>query len=251
MTVRRCQVFFTVLVVFAVGCDSPSNVQPTISGQVALYDELGNLLPSADQVRVSALSISSIKQYQTFTDASGRFELELPEEEAVPLLFSRDGFGDMFRFDVTEDTEPVQVGLFARSSAAVTAATAVAESCGTFNCLRVALEVDDFFGPGITRRIFRLYLSTDPEVSYFDYQFTDLLIVPGDQPGLVQAGSHATFELDGLHGVLGSYTTGTTVNLVIHGGTENLAGSYTSPADGLEIFTDVSAVSARASFIIP
>ena len=150
-----------------------------------------------------------------------------------------------------EETEPIQVGVFARSSAAVTAANAVAESCGTVNCLGLALDVDNFFGPGTTRRVFRLYLSTDPGVSSFDHQFTDLLFVPNSQPELVQAGSDATFELDGLHGLLGSFTTGTTVHLVIHGATENLANSYTSPDNGLEIFTDLSIISARASFIIP
>ena len=74
---------------------------------MSLYDELENQLPVADQVQVSALSMSSISQYQTFTDASGWFQLELPDEEAVPLLFSRDGFGDMFRYDVEEETEPL------------------------------------------------------------------------------------------------------------------------------------------------
>ena len=127
----------------------------------------------------------------------------------------------------------------------------MAESCGTVNCLRLALEVDDFFRPDATRRIFRLYLSTHPQVTFFDYQFTDLLIVPNDQPGLVQAGSDATFELDGLHGFLGSFTTGTTVHLLIYGATENLANSYTVPGDDLEIFTDLSTVFATASFVIP
>jgi hypothetical protein len=141
--------------------------------------------------------------------------------------------------------------MFARSSAAVTGADATAESCGTVNCLRLALNVDDFFGPGITRRIFRLYLSTDPGVSAFDYQTTDLLIVPNTQPGLSRVGSDATFELEGLHGLLGSFTTGTTVHLVIHGATENLANGYLSPANGLEIFTDLSTIFSRASFIIP
>lgn len=251
MTVRSCFGFCSVLVMAAAGCDNPMDVQHRITGQVALHDELGHQLPSADQVKVSALSLSSIKKYETFTDASGRFELELPDEEAIPLLLSRDGFGDMFRFDVEEEAEPIQVGLFARSSADVTAASAVAGPCGTVNCLKLALDVDNFFGPGTTRRVFRLYLSTDPGVSFFDYQFTDLLLVPNTQPGLSQAGSAATFELDEIHGLLGSFTTGTTVHLVIYGATENLANSYTSPDNGLEIFTDLSTVSARASFMIP
>ena len=237
---RRCSCFLSVLMMLAVGCDSPTKVQPSITGQVALYDEWGHLLPTAAQVQVNALSLSSIRKYETFTDASGRFELELPNGEAVPLLFSRDGFGDMFRFDLEQETEPIQVSLFARSSAAVTAADAVAESCGTVNCLRLALDVENFFVPGATRRVFRLYLSTDPGVSFFEYQLTDLLFVPDTQPGLVKAGSHATFELDGLHGLLGSFTTGTTVYLVIHGATENLASSYTGPDSGLEISALVS-----------
>jgi len=241
----------SILLMVAVGCDSPTTVHPIIKGQVSLYDELGTLLSSADQVRVTALTISSIRKYETFTDATGRFELALPDADAGPLLFSRDGFGDMFRFDVDEETAPIRVELFARSSADVTAVGAVAEPCGTVNCLRLAMEVSNFFGPGTTRRIFRLYLGTDPGVSAHDYELTDLLFVPNTQPGLLQEGPDASFELDGLHGLLGSFPTGTTVHLVIHGATENLASSYLEPGTGREIFTDLSQVSARASFVIP
>ena len=241
--------------ILAVGCGTstapgPAKFGLSVTGQVSLYDELGNQLPLADQVLVSALSMSSIRQYQTVTDASGRFELELPDEEAVPLLFSRDGFGDMFRYDIEEETQPIQVRLFARSSATVTAVQPMAVSCGLVNCLALALEVDDFFRPDATRRIFRLYLSTDSAVTFFDYQFTDVLVVPNDQSGLVQTGSDATFELDGLDGLLGSFTTGTTVHLLVYGATENLTHSYTVPGTDLEIFTDISTVLSTASFII-
>ena len=157
----------------------------------------------------------------------------------------------MFRFDVGTETESIHVDLFAHSSAAVTNVDAQAESCGTVHCLRLALEVEGFFGPGTTRRVFRMYLSTDPGVSSLDYQLTDLLFVPNDQTGLVQTGPNATFELDGLHGILGSFPTGTEVYLVIHGATENLTSSYQAPDTGLEIFTDLSRVSAGTSFIIP
>jgi hypothetical protein len=252
MSLRRWFGLCLALSVAAAGCDDPTEVRlPRVTGQVELYDELGQLLPTGDPVQVSALSPSSIRRYQTVTDASGWFEIELPEEEGVPLLFTRDGFGDMLRFDVEGETEPLQVRLFARSSAAVTAANAVAESCGTVNCLRLTLEVEDFFVAGTTRRLFRMYLSTDPEVVHYDYQRTALLIVPNDEDGLQQAGSDATFELDGLRGLLGSFATGSTVHLVIHGATENLASSYTYPDGGLEIFTDLSPISARASFVIP
>jgi len=241
------------VVMMVAGCDdSPTGGQPvTITGQVALYDELGQQLPSANQVVVAALSSSSIQQYQTSTNASGWFQLELPSGENVPLMFSRDGFGDMFRYDVEEDQEPIQVGLFARSSAAPVEVIPVAESCGTVNCLRLALDVDDFFAQGITRRLFRLYLSTDPALESWDYQFTDLLIVPNDQPGLIQTGTDATFELDGLHGFLDSFSAGTTVHLLVYGATENLESSYPEPDSGRPIFTDLSVASARASFIIP
>ncbi len=241
----------SVLVMVAVGCDDPTTVQPVVTGQVALFDELGTLLPFADQVQVAALSPSSIRTVETVTDEQGRFELELPDAEVGPLLFSRDGFGDMFRFDVGTETESIHVDLFAHSSAAVTGVDAQAESCGTFNCLRLGLEVENFFGPGITRRLFRMYMSTDPEVSYLDYLFTNLLVVPNDQNGLIKTGSDATFELDGLHGILGSFPTGTEVYLVIHGATENLTNGYLAPDNGLEIFTDLSRVSAGTSFIIP
>jgi hypothetical protein len=78
----------------------------------------------------------------------------------------------MFRFDIDGETGPIQVNLFARSSAEVTSVGAVGEPCGPVNCLRLvlALEVSDFFGLGTTRRLFRLYLSTDPGVSAHDYQ---------------------------------------------------------------------------------
>ncbi len=248
---KRYLANLSILLMVAVACDSPTTVQPSISGQVALYDQLGTLLSSADQVRVTALTSSSIKRYETFTDTTGRFELALPETGAVPLLFSRDGFGDMFRFDLEDETESIRVDLFARSSAAVTSAGASAEPCGTVSCLRLALEVSNFFGPGTTRRIFRLYLSTNPGVGAHDYELTDILIVPNTQPGLLREGPDATFELDGLHGLLGSFPTGTKVHMVIHGATENLANSYLEPSTGREIFTDLSQVSAKASFIIP
>lgn len=250
-TVSRLIASFFVLLFALTACDDPTDLPPSISGEVSLYDEFGDLLSSADQVQVAALSSSSVKQYLTLTDASGRFELEIPAEAEVPLLFTRDGFGDMFRFDVEEDSGPLQVDLFETSSATVTSVAASAESCGTFNCLGVDLDVQTFFGPSNGRRVFRLFLSTDPGGSALVYEVTSLLFVPNDHPGLVQTGVDATFELDGLTGLLNSFPTGTTVYLVIHGATENLGNSYLEPGTGLEIFTDLSAVSARASFVIP
>lgn len=250
MTRRSIGIGF-ILVMAVAGCDEPLDVHPRVTGQVVLYDELGHTLPAADGVRVSALSVSSIRQYEAFTDPSGSFQLELPEKEVVPLLFSKEGFGAMFRFGVVEETEPIDVGMFAVSSALVTTVTAEAEPCGAVRCLSLALDVENFFGAGSTRRVFRVYMSADPAVNVFEYRFTDLLVVPNDQPGLVQTGSDATFELDGLNGLLGSFATGTTVHLVIHGATENLDSSYPSPENGLAIFTDISPVSAGASFIIP
>ena len=88
-------------------------------------------------------------------------------------------------------------------------------------------------------------------MSVYDYDVTRLLVVPNDQPGLLQEGPDAQFELDYLHGFLGSFPTGTMVHLVIHGATENLSNSYLDPNTGLEIFTDLSPVSAKASFIVP
>lgn len=253
MSVRRCLGKLSILVIAAVGCDRPTTVQPFVIGRVALHDELGLFLSSADQVRVTALTPSSIRRYQTFTGSTGRFELELPGMEAVPLLFSREGFGDMFLFDVDGKTGSVKVDLSARSSAEVTSVAAVAEPCGTpiIYCLRLALEVSNFFGAGTTRRLFRMYLSTDQGVSAHDYDRTGLLVVPNNQPGLLQEGTDAAFELDYLHGYLGSYPSGTTVHLVIHGATENLSNSYLEPNTGLEIYTDLSQVSAKASFVLP
>ncbi len=241
----------SVLATAAAGCGGPTDVVPRVTGHVALYDELGNQLPSAGLVQVAALSISSIRRYATLTDASGWFDLELPGGEAAPLQFSRDGYGDMYRFDVEGNADPIHVGLFARSSAAVTSVEARAEPCGTTTCLQLALEVDDFFIPGASRRVFRLFLGTDAGVSDIDYAFTDLLLVPNDQLGLVQVGAAVTFELDGLTGLLGGFEPGTMVHVLIHGATENLANSYEEPGTGLEIFTDLSSVSARASFVIP
>ncbi len=251
MIIRRPIGFGIILVMAMAGCDEPLDVLPRVTGRVVLYDERGNALPAADGIRVSALSASSIRQYEAFTDPSGSFEIELPENEVVPLLFSLEGFGEMFRFDVEEEAEPIEVGMFAISSARVTSATAEAEPCGTLRCLSLALEVENFFGAGTTRRAFRVYMSTDPAVSAFGYRVTDLLVVPNDQPGLVQTGSDATFELDGLSGLLGSFATGAMVHLVIHGATENMDSGYPSPENGLAIFTDISPVSAEASFIVP
>lgn len=242
------------MVMMVGGCDDePVGIQPkTVTGEVDLYDELGNPLSSAGEVRVAALSISSIQQYQTFTDASGRFELELPEEETVPLMFSREGYGDMFFFGVESATEPVRVRLFARSSARPTKVTAVAKPCGTFPCIEMDMDVENFFGPGVTRRLFRFFLSTDPGVSYYDYEFTNfLVVVPDALPGFVRDGSDATFHMDGIHGALGSFTTGQTVHMVVYGATENLASEYPQPDTGLPIYTDLSTVAARASFIMP
>ncbi len=249
---KRFFIFFIVAAAVAGGCDDPVSVQPdTISGQVSLYDELGNPLSVRDQVQVAALSSSSIRQYLTYTDASGRFELELPEGESVPLLFTRDGFGDMYLYDVDDETEPIQVELFQRSSADVTAVGATAESCGTVDCLRLVLDVQNFFGDDTTRRLFRLFMSTDPGMSFWNYQVTDLLVVPNDQPGLVQDGANATFELDGVHGLLDSFPSGTRVHLRIYGATENLSNSYPQPDTGLEIFTDISDGFAKTIFVIP
>jgi hypothetical protein len=218
---------------------------------VALHDELGSELPSTGQVKVAALSVSSIRKYEAFTDASGWFDLELPGGEDVPLQFSRDGYGDMYRFGVEANAEPIHVRLFARSSAAVTSVEAGTEPCGTITCLRLALQVDDFFLPGATRRVFRLFLGTDSEVSDIGYELTDLLLVPNDQPSLVQIGTAATFELNGLSGLMEGFGSGTTVHVVIHGATENLENSYEEPGTGREIFTDLSTISATASFIVP
>jgi hypothetical protein len=249
--VLRVLASLSVLAMAAIGCDGPTEVAPRVTGQVALYDELAKERPSAGQVNVAALSVSSIRQYQTFTDASGWFDLELPAGEDVPLQFSRDGYGDMYRFGVEGSAEPMHVDMFARSSAAVTSVEAEAEPCGTVPCLRLALEVENFFLPGATRRVFRIFMGADAGVSDLDYEFTDLLVVPNDQPGLEQIGADATFQLDGLAGVLGGFGPGTTVHVVVHGATENLANSYEEPGTGLEIFTDLSAVSARASFVVP
>lgn len=245
-----------VLALAVAGCDDPAGVQlKTVKGEVTLYDELGQELASAGGVLVGALSMSSGQQYQTTTKASGSFKLRVPDEESVSLQFSREGFGDMFAFDVEVEGEPMQVDLFARSSATPVTVIAEAESCGTVNCLALALAVDDFFGTGTSRRVFRVYLSTDPGMTltdrYTDYEFTGLLFVPNDQPGLNQVGTGAEFQLDGIHGFLDSFTPGATVYLDIYGATENLEAGYESQDQGLMIFTDLSAGSARTSFVIP
>jgi hypothetical protein len=167
-------------------------------------------------------------------------------------MFSREGFGDMFFFGVEEATEPIRVRLYARSSAKPMKVTAVAKPCGTFPCLEMDMDVNDFFGPGITRRLFRFFLSTDPGVSSFHYEFNNFLVVnPVTQPGFVRDGSDATFHLDGIQGALGSFTTGQTVHMVVYGATENLASDYPQPDTGFPIYTDLSTVAARTSFIMP
>jgi hypothetical protein len=247
----RPQGWLTLLALALIGCDAPTAPAPHLAGEVALYDELGHRLPTAGQVSVSVLTLSSVRQYQAVTDDEGRFRVELPDAASFDLMLSRDGFGDMFRYGVVEGREPVLIDMFARSSAAVTAVGAWAEECGSEPCLRLALEVDDFFGLGAGRRLFRVFLGTDLELEDWRYDVTALLVVPDDQPGLVRSGDAAAFELDGLRGLLDGFPPGATVHVLIHGATENLANGYRQPWGDLEIFTDLSLVSARASFVMP
>jgi hypothetical protein len=240
-----------VFVLAVAGCHSPLVTTPHIEGEVTLYDEFGRRIPTAGEVRVAVLTLSSVRQYQDFTDVEGRFSIEeLPEGETLDLMLSRDGFGDMFRYGVEKDGEPLGIDMFERSSASVTTVTARAESCGV-PCLRLAMEVDGFFGVDAGRRLFRIFLGTDPGLEAWDYAHTDLLVVPNDQLGLVRTGDTAAFELDGLFVLPGAFTPGTTVRVLVHGATENLTNSYRQPWDDLEIFTDLSLTSARASFVMP
>ena len=248
----RTFLFPTVILLAMGACDSPTHPSgPYLAGEVTMYDEDGHPVSPANDVTVSALSPSSVRQYLAHTDNNGSFEVEIPDTETVDLLFERDGFGQMFRYGIPRDGGPVEVDMFAQSSGAVTSMTAEAYPCGSVNCLRLTLAVDNFFATEAHRRLFRIFLSTDPGMSYYDYELTSLLIVPDTQPGIVRSGDNATFELEGITGLVGAFPAGTTVYAAAHGATENSGTGYTQPGSTLEIYTDLSPVPATTSFIIP
>ena len=251
-TVSRYLAILASLMVLLVACeDSPTEGQPQITGRISLFDELGSQLSSADGVRVGVLTPSSVEQWVAVTDNQGDFSLELPGEDLFDLIIEREGFGTRLLYGLDPDMGPLLERLFVRSSAVVTAVDASAASWGSVNCLYLAMDVDNFFAQGITRRLLRFFLSTDAGVTDFDYEFTGLLVVPEDQPGLVQTGTAASFELGGITGVLEGFESGDTLYMVVHGATENLTNSYPQFGTGPEIFTDLSPASAGTSFIIP
>ena len=251
-TVPRYLPTLALFMVSLVACEnSPTEGQPRITGRVSLFDEMVFQLPSAGGVQVGVLSPSSVKQWVAVTDNQGNFSLELPDRSPFDLILEREGFGTRLLYGLDPDMGPLQERLFVRSSAVVTSVVASAASCGSVHCLYLAMDVDNFFAPGITRRLLRFFLGTDAGVTDFDYEFTGLLVVPEDQPGLVQTGTAASFELEGIRGVLEEFEAGDTLFMVVHGATENLTNSFPQFGTGPEIFTDLSTASARTSFILP
>ena len=249
---RRSFGISLVLTLAFAGCEDPVDVQSnSIPGDVTLYDELARSLPDADQVTVRLLDADESVLGEVLTGADGSFEFEVEDGGPFTLIFAKAGFGTFWMYDVAGGPEAVEAELFARSTAEVRAVQAHAHSCGDIDCLRLTMDVAHFFLEGPTRRFFRIFLSTDAGVSWAGYESTSLLVVPEDQPGLQSAGTIVTFELSGLRGGLSGFPSGATVHLVIHGATENLSNSYTDPVLGVEVFTDLSPVSARATVVMP
>lgn len=253
MIYRRFLNLLPVLALVLPSCDDPVKVEtlPTITGNVRLHDELANQLPDAGQVTVRLIGPDQSALGETVTSDDGSFEFEVAEEGPFSLVFGKEGFGTQWMWDVAVGGGPEWVDLYARSTAEVRSVEASAYDCGSIDCLGLTMEVAHFFLEGPTRRLFRVFMSTDVGVSWAGYESTSLLVVPEDQPGLEPHGTSATFELSGLRGGLSNFPAGATVHLVIHGATENLSNSFVDPVLGLEVFTDLSPVSARATVVMP
>jgi len=241
------------------GCDSIthlSRTQITLQGSVVLYDELGEVMPVYAGVTVGVLSASSVTRIQTTTNNAGAFTLivppggELPPSGKVALIFEKDGFGQQFRYEVTRTTSLLGIELFQLSTADVTSVEAEAEDCGDTACFSLELEVDNFFLDGAGRRVFRVFLSSSPDVGPLSYQESQLIFVPNDQPGLVRSGSDAVFEVDGLTGFLAQFSAGNTVHVAVVGATENLGNGYQYEWHDVKVYTDLSPVVAKDSFVM-
>ena len=235
----------------SVACESPVTTEVLrVEGRVELFNELGHELPADTGVSITLLGTAGAILDRTTTDAAGQFAIDLPHDSEFTLRFQRHGFGSTYRFGLGPDSGPIEAKLFARSSAGIVSALASAVPCGTFPCLRLALEVDDFVIAGSGRRWFRIFLSRDPAVGTENYEVTHLLVVPIDQPGLLLDGNRASFEVDG-HGIIHTFPSGSRVHLLVHGATENLVNSFVDPTTGVEVFTDLSTTWARTSFDMP
>jgi hypothetical protein len=197
-----------------------------------------------------------VTRIQTTTDNAGQFTLvippggEIPPGGTVALIFEKDGFGQQFRYEVTEDSSLDGVELFQLSSADVTSVEAEAEDCGDTACFSLELEVDNFFLDGAGRRVFRVFLSSSPDVGPLNYQESQLLFVPNDHPGLVQSGSDAVFQIDGITGFLAQFSSGNTVHVAVAGATENLGNGYQFDWHDVEVYTDLSLVWSKGSFVM-
>jgi len=235
------------------GCTSTTDLSPThtsLHGSVVLFDELGQVMPSAEGVVVGVLSSSSVYRVQDTTNSAGEFSLEVTEIEGAGLIFEKEGFGQQFRYAVTEDSSLDGVELFQLSSAEVTSVEAQAEDCGDAACFSLELEVDHFFLDGAGRRVFRVFLSSSPDVGPLSYQESQLIFVPNDHPGLEQSGSDAVFQIDGITGFLTQFSSGNTVHVAVVGATENLSTGYQFDWYDVEFYTDLSPVISKDSFVM-
>lgn len=235
------------------GCSSITDlpsVHKVLDGSVVLFDELGQVMPSAAGVVVGVLSASSVYRVTDTTNSAGEFSLEVTHIGGTSLIFEKLGFGQQFRYALTENSPLDGVELYQLSSAEVTSVEAEAEDCGDTPCFSLEMEVDNFFLDGAGRRVFRVFLSSNPDVGPLSYQESQLIFVPNDQPGLVQSGSDAVFRVGNLTGFLTQFSSGTTVHVAVVGATENLSSGYLFDWYDEEFYTDLSPVSAKDSFVM-
>jgi len=87
---------------FPLGCTEEEEYLPGLTGDavgyVYLFDEFGNLLDDHSHVRITA--IGTRKQYDTYTDSKGRFELKGLPTGTYELHFEKAGFGRLKQFGV-------------------------------------------------------------------------------------------------------------------------------------------------------
>lgn len=245
--------WFVAVTLLSAGCTSTTGPSPdsiTLDGSVVLFDELGTVMPSAEGVVVGVLSSSSVYRIHDTTNSAGEFSLEVTEIEGAGLIFEKVGFGQQFRYAVTEDSSLDGVELFQLSSADVTSVQAQADDCGDTDCFSLGLEVDNFFLEGAGRRVFRVFLSLSPDVGPLSYQESQLIFVPNDHPGLVQSGSDAAFQVDGITGFLTQFSSGNTVHVAVVGATENLSTGFQFDWYDEEFYTDLSPVVSKDSFVM-
>jgi len=219
-----------------------------ISGNVALTNELGGSVQEASGVTVAAIGSIHGMQASTDTDAMGNYLLAGLRDDIYNVTFSKPGYG-------TRDTlimHPQVISskiLTQRSSARVSAVEARIEPCflSGKDCIAMMLSTENFYVDGAERRIFRYFVSSDPETSSDRYTST--------------AGFDIGYNLDSLETIDGvtlqrvgglpfDPINGDTLYLAVYGATENIEQAACGlNASGNKAYCDLSETFVRT--IIP